>query len=84
MMEFNGVINRLVCHNFFKFYILFLKLSILLLSIMQNEEESRKRKMKLKTYSVVCLNEECGILEWVPNTIGILITKLIVLDVCRY
>ena len=83
MMEFNGVINRLVCHNFFKFYILFLKLFILLLSIMQNEEESRKRKMKLKTYSVVCLNEECGILEWVPNTIGILITKLIVLDVCR-
>lgn len=38
---------------------------------MQDEEESRKRKMRLRTYSVVCLNEECGILEWVPNTIGL-------------
>lgn len=38
--------------------------------IMQEEPESRKRKLRLRTYSVVCLNEECGILEWVPNTSG--------------
>jgi serine/threonine-protein kinase ATR len=38
---------------------------------MQDEPESRKRKLRLRTYSVVCLNEECGILEWVPNTVGL-------------
>lgn len=27
-----------------------------------------KRRLKLRTFSVVCLTEECGILEWVPNT----------------
>lgn len=29
---------------------------------------SRKRRLRLRTYAVVCLNEECGILEWVVNT----------------
>ena len=30
--------------------------------------QSRKRKLRLRTYAVVCLNEECGLLEWVNNT----------------
>ncbi|XP_065323146.1 serine/threonine-protein kinase atr-like [Gordionus sp. m RMFG-2023] len=29
--------------------------------------ESRKRNLKIKTYSVTPLNEECGLIEWVPN-----------------
>jgi serine/threonine-protein kinase ATR len=28
----------------------------------------QKRKLQLRTFSVVCLSEDCGILEWVPNT----------------
>lgn len=25
----------------------------------------------IRTYSVVTLNEECGFIEWVPNTVGL-------------
>lgn len=25
----------------------------------------------IRTYAVVTLNEECGLIEWVPNTIGL-------------
>ena len=32
--------------------------------------EGRRRKLRLRTYAVVCLNEECGLMEWVPNTSG--------------
>ncbi len=32
--------------------------------------EGRRRKLRLRVYAVVCLNEECGLLEWVPNTSG--------------
>ena len=32
--------------------------------------EGRKRKLRLRTYTVVCLNEECGLMQWVPNTSG--------------
>jgi len=46
VMEFNGVINRLL----------------------QRDPEGRRRKLRLRTYAVVCLNEECGLMEWVPNT----------------
>ena len=28
----------------------------------------RKLRLQLRTFSVVCLAEDCGILEWVPNT----------------
>lgn len=28
----------------------------------------QRRKLHLRTFSVVCLTEECGLLEWVPNT----------------
>jgi serine/threonine-protein kinase ATR len=34
---------------------------------MQNVH-SRKRKLRLRTYAVVCLHEESGLLEWVNNT----------------
>jgi serine/threonine-protein kinase ATR len=33
-----------------------------------SNSHSRKRRLRLRTYAVVCLNEECGILEWVINT----------------
>ncbi|KAJ3568764.1 hypothetical protein NP233_g5503 [Leucocoprinus birnbaumii] len=31
--------------------------------------ESRKRQLRIRTYGVVTLNEECGFIQWVPNTI---------------
>ena len=37
-------------------------------NILQEDPEGRKRSLRLRTYSVICLNEECGVLEWVNNT----------------
>jgi serine/threonine-protein kinase ATR len=31
---------------------------------------SRKRHLYIRTYAVVPLNEECGMIEWVNNTVG--------------
>eukprot|EP00605_Chrysophyceae_sp_TOSAG23-4_P002524 GSChrysophyteH1.ASY1.ANO1.2789.1 assembled CDS len=36
--------------------------------LFQDDSETRRRNLKLRTYAVVCLNEECGILEWVNST----------------
>ncbi|TMW55922.1 hypothetical protein Poli38472_008570 [Pythium oligandrum] len=36
--------------------------------LLQKDREGRKRKLRLRTYAVVCLNEESGLMEWVPNT----------------
>ncbi|CAD6885848.1 unnamed protein product [Tilletia laevis] len=37
---------------------------------LQSNAESRRRRLHIRTYAVVTLNEECGFIEWVPNTIG--------------
>lgn len=37
---------------------------------LRKDPKSRKRKLQIRTYSVTPLNEECGLIEWVPNTIG--------------
>jgi len=34
------------------------------------DAEGRKRELRLRTYNVTCLNEECGLMEWVNNTQG--------------
>lgn len=34
---------------------------------LHENSESRQRRLNIRTYAVVPLNEECGILEWVPN-----------------
>ena len=36
--------------------------------LLQEDSDARKRCLRLRTFSVTCLNEECGILEWVNNT----------------
>ena len=33
--------------------------------LLQRDPESRRRQLRIRTYAVVPLNEECGILEWV-------------------
>ncbi|XP_014204493.1 serine/threonine-protein kinase ATR [Copidosoma floridanum] len=37
---------------------------------LQKDPESRRRRLYIRTYSVVPLNEECGLIEWVPNLVG--------------
>ncbi|KAJ8577803.1 hypothetical protein ON010_g1395 [Phytophthora cinnamomi] len=36
--------------------------------LLQKDQEGRKRKLRLRTYAVVVLNEESGLMEWVRNT----------------
>lgn len=33
--------------------------------LLQKDPAGRGRKLRLRTYAVICLNEECGVLEWV-------------------
>ncbi|CAO1622863.1 unnamed protein product [Sympodiomycopsis kandeliae] len=39
--------------------------------LLQRDSNSRRRHLLIRTYAVVTLNEECGLIEWVPNTIGL-------------
>ncbi|KAJ3016848.1 serine/threonine-protein kinase M1, partial [Thoreauomyces humboldtii] len=38
--------------------------------LLKKDPETRRRRLYIRTYAVVPLNEECGLIEWVPNTIG--------------
>lgn len=40
-------------------------------NLLQSNPDSRKRRLYIRTYAVVTLNEECGLIEWVPNTVGL-------------
>ncbi|RKP15515.1 kinase-like domain-containing protein, partial [Piptocephalis cylindrospora] len=33
--------------------------------------ETRRRKMHIRTYAVLPLNDTCGLIEWVPKTVGL-------------
>ena len=35
---------------------------------MNSNGNRQRRRLRLRTFSVICLSEDCGILEWVPNT----------------
>ncbi|TCD67266.1 serine/threonine-protein kinase M1 [Steccherinum ochraceum] len=37
--------------------------------LLKSNSESRRRQLYIRTYGVVTLNEECGFIQWVPNTI---------------
>ncbi|KAF9534591.1 hypothetical protein CPB83DRAFT_754578 [Crepidotus variabilis] len=39
--------------------------------LLKGSSESRRRQLHIRTYGVVTLNEECGFIQWVPNTIPI-------------
>lgn len=45
---------------------------------LRKDAESRRRELHIRTYAVIPLNEECGIIEWVNNTTGLrhILTKL--------
>ena len=36
--------------------------------LLQRSAEGRKRKLRLRTYAVICLNEDSGLMEWVNHT----------------
>ncbi|KAG8852841.1 serine/threonine-protein kinase M1 [Serendipita sp. 411] len=38
--------------------------------LLRANSESRRRQLHIRTYSVVPLNEECGLIEWVKNTVA--------------
>uniref|UniRef100_A0A8B9RAG0 Serine/threonine-protein kinase ATR n=1 Tax=Astyanax mexicanus TaxID=7994 RepID=A0A8B9RAG0_ASTMX len=38
---------------------------------LRKDAESRRRDLHIRTYAVIPLNEECGIIEWVNNTAGL-------------
>lgn len=48
------------------------------LQCLRKDAESRRRDLHIRTYAVIPLNEECGIIEWVSNTAGLrhILTKL--------
>lgn len=39
--------------------------------LLTREGEARQRRLNIRLYSVAPLNEECGLIEWVPNLIGL-------------
>ena len=38
--------------------------------LLMKDPASRRRQLKIRTYAVMPINEECGLIEWVPNTVG--------------
>ncbi|KAF0685567.1 Aste57867_22575 [Aphanomyces stellatus] len=45
-----------------------MEFNTLMNKLLQRETDGRKRKLRLRTYAVICLNEESGLMEWVPDT----------------
>ncbi|XP_063916724.1 serine/threonine-protein kinase ATR-like isoform X2 [Zophobas morio] len=39
--------------------------------LLSRESESRQRRLNIRLYSVSPLNEECGLIEWIPNLLGL-------------
>ncbi|KAF5293803.1 hypothetical protein FQA39_LY03288 [Lamprigera yunnana] len=44
--------------------------------LLLREPNSRQRRLHIRLYSVAPLNEECGLLEWIPNLLGLRPTLL--------
>ncbi|KAI0660728.1 hypothetical protein C8Q70DRAFT_912237 [Cubamyces menziesii] len=39
--------------------------------LLKSDSDSRRRQLHIRTYGVVSLNEEAGLIQWVPNTVPI-------------
>lgn len=39
--------------------------------LLGRDGEARQRRLSIRLYSVAPLNEECGIIEWIPNLVGL-------------
>ncbi|KAI9146005.1 hypothetical protein BKA69DRAFT_1024549 [Paraphysoderma sedebokerense] len=38
--------------------------------LLKRDPESRRRNLHIRTYAVIPLNETCGLIQWVPNTVA--------------
>ncbi|GAA6005621.1 hypothetical protein JCM10207_005273 [Rhodosporidiobolus poonsookiae] len=41
----------------------------MIIKLLKKDSEARSRKLNIRTYSVVPINEECGLIEWVPHVV---------------
>lgn len=39
--------------------------------MLSKEPNSRQRRLNIRLYSVAPLNEECGLIEWIPKLVGL-------------
>ncbi|KAH7105864.1 hypothetical protein BKA62DRAFT_809018 [Auriculariales sp. MPI-PUGE-AT-0066] len=39
--------------------------------LLKKNSDSRRRQLHIRTYSVITLNEECGLIQWVPNVMPV-------------
>lgn len=39
--------------------------------LLSKDPEGQRRKLTIRTFTVICLNEDSGLIEWVPNTSGL-------------
>jgi len=46
----------------------FIEFAALCNKMLENDEESRKRNLRLRTYSIVPLSRNSGLIEWIKNT----------------
>ena len=44
-----------------------MELSATINRLFSRDRESKRRNLRVRTYAVVCLNEECGLIEWVED-----------------
>ena len=59
-------------HNFdFEFLLRLMEFNQLISRYLVRDPESRKRNLHIRSYAVIPLNEECGLIEWIPNLIGL-------------
>ncbi|GAA5994714.1 protein kinase MEC1 [Rhodotorula paludigena] len=43
-----------------------MEFNAMIIKLLKKDSDARSRKLDIRTYSVVPLNEECGLIEWVP------------------
>ncbi len=48
-----------------------MELNTVINRLLKSNPESRQRQLRLRTFAVLPLTEECGVIEWVPNTTGL-------------
>ncbi|GAA5943874.1 protein kinase MEC1 [Sporobolomyces koalae] len=46
-----------------------MEFNAMIIKLLKKDSEARSRKLSIRTYSVVPLNEECGLIEWVPHVV---------------
>ncbi|XP_063067093.1 serine/threonine-protein kinase ATR [Engraulis encrasicolus] len=48
-----------------------MEVNCLINKCLRKDAESRRRDLRIRTYAVIPLSEECGLIEWVNNTAGL-------------